>query len=424
MPTSTLFVGIDTSLKTNQACAINFILDTFFNKSFDNSPSGTEQLTLRILDIFNKHKELNKLVICMEATNVYHIHVSSILANEFRFQPYDCKVYVQNAKSIEKYKETFMDRSKTDPEDAFLCADYARVGKCKDSHPVIGYQKIALQRLTRQRRHVAEQLGKEKQYVSSNLYLKFSAMKVNSELNPFSNIYSKTSSFMLTDFLTNEEIINADISDLVSKLCELSKNRFDDSELVAKNLKKMARDSYRLDKVSADSISSALASSFRLIQVYEKELKELDKEILRLIEGLNNNYLTILTSIKGVGLVYSAGIIAEIDNIGFFKDDNHLASYCGLRWKRKDSGSKKSEHRKQTNACNTYLRYYIVEATGSIIRYNDEYAAYYYKKRKEVKINAHKRALVLTARKFVRLLFGLLRNNKLYDNQHNLTVNS
>lgn len=418
MPTKTLYVGIDVSLKTNQVCTINFNQDVFFNESFDNSPDGYEKLVLKILSTLEDHKELTRVWMCMETTNVYHIHTSSLLASEPRLSPYGCKVYIENAKSIENYKRTFTDREKTDPEDAFLCADYLRVGKCKKSQPVTGYQKIALQRLTRQRMHVAQLLGKEKQYLSTNLFLKFSALKVNPETNPFSNTFSKTASNMLSDSLTTEEIANAEIEDLVIRISKLSKNRFESSEEVARMLKKASRDSYRLDKVSSDSVSISMASSFRLIRIYEDELKTLDREIIRLIDGNQNNYYKILTSIKGIGNVYAAGIIAEINDISLFSSDSQLASYAGLRWKKNQSGQKDSQHTKQTKACNTYLRYYLVESAGSIIRYNDEYAAYYYRKRKEVKINQHKRALVLTARKFVRLIYGMLRHSKLYDNAY------
>ena len=418
MLTQTLFVGIDVSLKTNQVCSINFNQDKYFNESFDNSPKGCDKLIVKLLEVLNSHKELTKVLICMESTNVYHTHSSAYLANDVRLKPFGTEVYVENAKSIENYKRTFIDREKTDPEDAYLVADYLRVGKCKGHHPVLGYQKIALQRLTRQRMHVAGQLAKEKQYLSTNLFLKFSALKVNPETNPFSNTFSKTAECMLSDYLTSEEIVNASLDELVQKISEISKNHFDDSAEVAKMLQKVARDSYRLDKVSSDSVSMSMASSFRLIRTYEQEMKILDKEILRLIEGGDNQYLKILTSIKGVGLVYAAGIIAEIGNIHYFENDDHLASYAGIRWKRNQSGTKDSEHTKQTKTGNSYLRYYLVEATGSILRFNDEFTVFYHKKYKEVKINQHKRALVLTTRKFVRLIYGLLAHSKLYDSSY------
>ena len=416
MPTSTLYVGIDVSLKTNQVCSINFNQDIFFNQSFENSPKGCERLILKLLDVLKAHEELSKVLICMESTNVYHIHSSVTLANDVRLIPYGIKVYVENAKSIENYKRTFIDKEKTDSEDAYLVADYLRVGKCKNSHPVIGYQKLALQRLTRQRMHVAEQLAKEKQFLSTNLFLKFSALKVNkSEDNPFSSNFSKTAESMLNDYLTCEEIVEASLDELVIKISEISHNRFDDCEEVAKLLKQIAMGSYRLDLVSSSSVTMAMASSYRLIRAYQEEMKILDKEILQIIKGSDNKYFDILTSIRGIGLVYAAGIIAEIGDIHFFKNHSKLAAYAGLRWKRNDSGAKVSDHTKQTRSGNSYLRYYLVEAAGSIIRYSDEYSAFYYKKLKEVKVNKHKRALVLTARKLVRLIYGLLAHNKLYD---------
>ena len=418
MPVSTLYVGIDVSLKTNQVCPINFNQDVFFNEKFDNSPSGTEKMIIRILDVLSKNKDLNKVLFCMEATNVYHIHVSCLLASDPRLLAYGCKVYAENAKAIQKYKETFLDREKSDPEDAYLCADYVRIGKCKDSLSVIGYQKIALQRLTRQRKHIAEQLGKEKQYLSSNLFLKFSALKVNPEESPFSNIFGKTSSVMLTDFFSNEEIVKADLGDLVVKISEASKYHISDPEETAKLLQNLAKQSYRLDNIAGDSVTMAMASSFRLIQTFQNELNKLDKEILRLIEGYDNKYYQILTSIKGVGKVYAAGIIAEINDIHYFKSDDHLASYCGLRWKKNDSGNKHSDHTKQPNTCNTYLRYYIIEATQSILRFNEEYSSFYCRKKSEVKVNSYKRALVLTSRKFVRLVYGMLRDHKLFDDHY------
>ena len=415
MPVTTLYVGIDVSLKTNQVCSINFNQDVFFNQSFDNTPSGTETLIRRLLSVLDAHPELTKIRVCMEATNVYHTHVSSVLASDARMQAYDVHVYSVNALLIENYKRTFADRSKTDPEDAYLCADYVRIGKCKNLPAVIGYQKIALQRLTRQRKHIAEQLGIEKQYLSSNLYLKFSALKVNPEVKPFSNIFGKTSSVMLTDYLTNEEIVQADVADLAVRIAELSRNRCDNPEEIARLLRQVSANSYRLDKVASDSVTKAMASSFRMIQCYQDELKTLDKEILRLVESMDNHYYTILTSIKGIGHVYAAGIIAEITDIRYFPSHDKLASYCGLRWKRNQSGTRDSQHRRQPNSCNSFLRYYFVEATGSVIRNCPNLAAYYNRKRSEVKINAHKRALVLTSRKFVRIVFGLLRNNKLFD---------
>jgi hypothetical protein len=63
---------------------------------------------------------------------------------------------------------------------------------------------------------------------------------------------------------------------------------------------------------------------------------------------------------------------------------------------------------------NRYLRYYLVEAANLVRRHEPEYHAFYQKKYREVQKHSHKRALVLTARKLVRLIDALLRNNQIY----------
>ncbi len=65
-------------------------------------------------------------------------------------------------------------------------------------------------------------------------------------------------------------------------------------------------------------------------------------------------------------------------------------------------------------AGNPYLRYYLGEAANSVRKHIPEYAEYYAKKYAEVSKHQHKRALALTSRKFVRLVFGLLVKNQLY----------
>lgn len=61
------------------------------------------------------------------------------------------------------------------------------------------------------------------------------------------------------------------------------------------------------------------------------------------------------------------------------------------------------------------MRYYLVEAANSLPVHNEQYRAYYQKKYREVNKYQHKRALVLTARKLVRLVFFLLSKNQLYE---------
>lgn len=129
---------------------------------------------------------------------------------------------------------------------------------------------------------------------------------------------------------------------------------------------------------------------------------------------LQTNEFKCLTSIQGIGPVFAAGIVAEIGDITKFDNEASLAKYIGLTWRKKQSGNFTAENTCLTKTGDKYLRYYILEATGSILRFNTEYNTYYHKKYNEALIHKHKRALALTGRKFVRLIFALLRNNQLY----------
>ncbi|WP_202695233.1 hypothetical protein [Petrotoga sp. 8T1HF07.NaAc.6.1] len=63
-----------------------------------------------------------------------------------------------------------------------------------------GSQFLALQRLTRHRFHLVHTLASEKNWMLSNIYLKFSELAVNNRDKPFSDIYGATSCAALTKF--------------------------------------------------------------------------------------------------------------------------------------------------------------------------------------------------------------------------------
>ena len=252
----------------------------------------------------------------------------------------------------------------------------------------------------------------------SNLFLKFSELQLlNDDEQPFSNIYGATSSAVLTEFMSLQEIIDTSEEDLLQFLAQKSRNRISDISKTSELLKKAARDSYRLDKCMYEPLNVSLASSFNCIQTYHKEMKLIDQAIEKCINGMNPNAFTILKSIPGIGPVWAGGILSEIGDINAFHSSDALAKYAGLIWLKNDSGDFISEDNRVSKAGNTYLRYYLGEAANSVRRYIPEYKEFYSKKYAEVTKHQHKRALALTSRKFVRLVFGLLVKNQLYTGE-------
>ena len=413
--TDSLFVGIDVSLKNNQVCVMNFDQHVFFNLSFPNNPDGCNSFINKILDIYSSFNFSN-VIFVTESTGVYNFHVACFLASNETLNNLNSRVFCVNPKDILNYKESFNNIEKTDKKDSFIIADFARVGRTKNFIPFKGSQFIALQRLTRQRFHIVKQLVKEKNYVFNNIYLSFSGLIVASKKDkPFYNLFSNTCSSLLEEFLSPEQIASTSIEDLQKFIIDKGKNHSLNIDKKSELLKKASKSSFQLDKTSYEPINFAIASSLNLIRYYEKQIKEIDKVILKTISGLHSNEFNSLLSIRGIGKVYAAGIIAEIGSISFFKNQSKLAKYAGLYWNKNQSGNIQKNTKGFSEYSNKYLRYYIVEATSSCINTNFPFIKdYYNRKYDEVTSHQHKRALVLSSRKLIRLIFTLLQKNQYY----------
>jgi len=92
-----------------------------------------------------------------------------------------------------------------------------------------------------------------------------------------------------------------------------------------------------------------------------------------------------------------------------------LAKYAGLTWRVKQSGNYSADDTRMTKTGNKYFICYSIEAANSVKNHIPEYKEYYCKKYGEVTTHQHKRALALTARKLVRLIFSLLTKNQIYS---------
>ena len=213
---NTLFVGIDVSTQNNQVCAIDFDQNGYFNISFPNTPDGCNDLITTVKAFVDREK-FDSIVIVTESTSVYDYHVCAYLSAELSIVNTSVVIYSVNAKSIANYKKSYVEMEKTDPGDAFLIADFARVGRCRKLRPFRAAQHIALKRLTRERYHLAEQLTREKNYVLNNIYLKVSGLMTlpNREL-PFCDNFSASNTQFLVDYVSPFDLADRPLNEIVN----------------------------------------------------------------------------------------------------------------------------------------------------------------------------------------------------------------
>jgi transposase len=399
-----LFIGIDLSSKDMKACFMDSDGNTLHKMTVKNDLHGACHLKDQIVSYYHQGS-FQELVIGMESTSCYSWHPAMFFHENKDLKALNSKVFIINPKLTHNFRKYSMEMDKTDKIDAWFIAEQLRFGRLPVS-VVMEEQYVALQRLTRMRFYLVQNQTREKQLFLQHLFYKCSSFTTEVESSVFGHALSE----LLLEKYTLDEISSMELIDLSNYLQEKAKNRFADPECLAKSIKKAANLSYRLPKTVEDSIDLLLDNSIESIRSIKDQIKRLDKAIEIALNRIPNT----LQTIPGIGLVFAAGIISEIGGIHRFKDQAAIAKYAGLTWKKHQSGSFQAEETNIVRTGNRYLRYYLIEAANSVRVYIPEYKEFYSKKYHEVPKHQHKRALVLTARKLVRLVDTLLRKNQIY----------
>ena len=400
-----LYVGIDVSSKTNVTYLMKPDGNKYSSFSVQNNAGGAKMLSDKIVSAMNT-LNLTDVVIGMEATSIYGDHLVHALREDGSLGCFQRKIHVLNPKQVRKFKEAYPDLPKNDFVDAFIIADHLRFGRIASEVYMDDYRYEALKTLTRARFYAVQNLAREKQRFANYLFQKYSELAQDPD---FKNT-SATMLNLVSDFESVDDLANVPLEDLTAYIEKSGRGRFADPEAVAKQIHAAARGSYRLPKTINDSVNQAMSASIAAMRAMEAQIKTLEKAITQQFEIIPNT----LTSIPGIGPVYSAGIIAEIGDIHRFESQASVAKYAGLVWSQHQSGDFEAERTRMIKSGNRFLRYYLLEAANSVRRCDSEFKRYYDLKFKEVNVGQHKRALALTARKLVRLVFRLLKDNRLY----------
>lgn len=171
---STLFVGIDIASRVHVISALDFNQDFYIKKvPAPNTLEGVAILEGMIVDVLKKYHQFKYVIIGMESTGFYGVHLANYLSTSDLLAPFSVRVYCLNPKEMIKYKKSFNNIGKNDGIDSLLIADFARVGRISIK-PWRGSQHLALQHLTRHRMHITECIAREKTYMLNNIILQFS----------------------------------------------------------------------------------------------------------------------------------------------------------------------------------------------------------------------------------------------------------
>lgn len=375
-------IGIDIS-KYKHDCVIvdeytgEIIRDVF---SFDNSRAGFNQLldALKTLDPKIKKK------IGFESTGHYQDNF---------------KVYLEwsgigfmelNALLVHKFKNSQTLRGvKTDKTDARLIASYLSKIEFKP-YPKVVYNILALRSLCKRHFDLINERTKYLIRITNFLDRTFPELKAFLK----GNIKSNTAMYLLHNYGVPSKIANMN-SQSYENLRKTSYGKFSVAQFA--KLKELAKNtigfSYETDIFEINSL-------LRNYDLIEEEISLVENEITTHMSKIDSKIPTI----KGIGLVSSATIIAEMEDISRFDSPDKLLAFAGLDPRLYQSGTQEFKG-KMNKKGSVVLRRVLMNCAESLMIYNPVFYDYYRKKRDEGK--AHRVALFHLARKLVRLIYKL-----------------
>lgn len=400
-----------------------------------NSRTGYEQFKARLLEVIQAY-ELDKIKVTGEATSTYWMPFFMQLVKDQKLNEHGIQTYLLNPKWVSWYKKTFPPDHKTDARDCFYIAERTRTMPHLHEWQM-DESWLGLRFLTRLRYHLVQDLTREKNYYQAYLFVLNSAY---TQHKPFQQLFGATSSKILADLEQMEAFSQFDTRQLADCLQKMSGNRLKHPLKNAQRLKTITEEHFQMDPELAQVLQRMLNEVLKHIQFIQDQIDTVNQLMQK--EAESHPEVAMLRTIPGIGLVFSCGITAELGSINRFLQgqkydrkkkcyrpknlrdaDASIAKIAGLWWPRSASGSFEAQERKLSKTGNRYLRYYLIEAADRLRQWEPKYQAYYQKKFAETSKFSHKRALVLTARKSIRLYVGLLHRRESYCSKESLKYN-
>lgn len=380
-----IYIGFDISKYKHDCFIATETVDHQF--SFENNQSGFIEL-LEHFKLFVKQE----MIIGLEATGHYGENLKSFLT----FHGYSFMEI--NPFLVKKFGEAqSLRKTKTDKKDAQMISTYMRSVDYKAYHHQ-SYHISALKSLTRLRFKFISIRTKHYNMMTKVLDVIFPEYKAFMHEQG----YSETSLYILKRFSSPDRIAKMN-DEHFDKLRKLSMGKFSYPKFV--KLKDLAASTIG---VTQDHQLFKLKTSISYVEKLNTDIEETEKQITSLM----TKYPTRIQTIKGVGVISAAVIIAEYGDISLFSNPAEMLSYAGLDSTIKQSGTMSSTG-KLVKRGSKHLRATLINTCMTVMLHNSVFYDYYIKKKQEGK--HHRVALVHLAKKLVRIIHHLETNQEDFD---------
>jgi transposase len=339
-------------------------------------------------------------VIAMEPTN----YLWKLLASDLEHK--GIKYRLVNAYTVKKHREgDQLDRSKDDPRDAFTIADLSRTGKCTETQLQHGAYAELRQYVSLYYR-LKRQIRREKQHIchaSGQLFPELPRI--------FKNITGETAKAILITQAAAVEIRKISEEEFIANV----RCGFDGKRLYVSRL----RSAYRLAKSSVGVIHGVQALQLAL-KLHVESLNRLLNQEQRLQNALQTCFLSLpeagpLLSVKGIGILTGATILAEIGDPKRFRQAGQLVKLAGIQPTPNRTGRKQRSATPMSRQGRPRLRSALYFTCLRLIRVDQRFSQLYQRLQHREKNPLTKmQALGVLMNKLLHILWALIKQQTQY----------
>ena len=385
-------LGIDIAKLNHVASCIDSSTNevVFSNFKFKNDFEGFSTLLDKI-----KTLDAKNLIIGLESTSHYGENLTNFLFKQH------FKVALINPLQTSHLRKANIRDAKNDKLDSLNIAKSLIFSKLN----FVSEKNIdcfSLKKLTRFRTNLIKQRSKAKIQLTSLLDLLFPELQYLFK----SKIHSKAIYTLLKKYPSAEEIAALKDDEISNLLYASSKGHFKKEKSI--ELKSLAKTTVGIKDTS---ISLHLIQLMELIELYTKQIKDIEIKITDTVNKLD----TTLLSVPGISIIACAIILGETNNFENFSSSKKLLAFAGLDPKIRQSGNFNASSCRMSKKGSPYLRYALIFTAWNIVRHSEKFNKYYSLKRSQGK--SHYNALGHVAHKLVRILFTLIKKNISYQEE-------
>lgn len=390
---NTLLVGIDIGKKQHACVVMDLRAKVLTRFKFSNSRQGFERL-LEKVEATRREAQADHLLFGMKPTGHYWRNLAYFLDEQgFRFR-------LVNPFTLKRHRgRQDLSRTKNDYRDAAMVAELLRTGKFTLTRVTYG-RRAELRRTFILYTRLVDDRARQKNLLRGGLDCLFPEFA-----QAFKDPLGLTSRAVLLACPAPYTIREKRLEEFVALVREAYRGR----RLKLRKLRELHRLAQESIGIPAENgtLALELRAILETIQLLDHQIAEVKAQLIEQFLALEESIY--LLSIKGIGPITGAGILAEIGDISTYQSVKSLTKLGGINPSQNDSGSHRGTHTPMTKKGRARLRRVVFQAALCCIAHNPAFQAHYRRLRERKRNPLPKmKAVGAIMNKLLRVVYALL----------------